>query len=255
MVSPKRMPIFHTSIDEIAGNRPLTDKCIVLDLDETCVHTFTEPMERIAELGLYTNPEFMDLRRRIYMLNVDDVCCGDKRGQGKQYELWGVMRPHLKEFLLFCFSYFRIVAVWSAGQPKYVEAICDVIFRDIRPPHVIFAYHDCKFSGDEIEKPLQKMIDSDPVLQRYMSLSNTLALDDRASTFRNVNPDNGIVIPPYHPAALVDSMLTDDIALEQLRRWFMQREVQTIADVRDLVKTDIFLTPLNQPERIGVNHW
>jgi TFIIF-interacting CTD phosphatase-like protein len=240
------MPIYHTSIDEIKGSRPLTDRCIILDLDETCVHTFGEPIDRIAELGLYTNPHLMELRRRVYILDTDDMMDSDKRGQGKKYELWGVMRPGLKEFLMFCFSYFRIVAVWTAGQAKYGEAICDVIFRDIRPPHVIFSYNDCVLLPDVIEKPIQKMIDSDPVLQRYMSLSNTLAIDDRASTFEGPNPDNGIVIPPYQPSPRIDSMLADDIALEQLKRWLMQKYVIATPDVRDLDKTSIFTRPLSQ---------
>lgn len=93
--------------------KPLTDKCIILDLDETLVYS-NQNIETLHSFNIYKNPKHLHLRKRIYRLKMYDVI--DKKGNGVITELWGITRPYLKEFLIMCFNYFRIVAVWSAGQ-------------------------------------------------------------------------------------------------------------------------------------------
>ena len=165
----------------------------------------------------------------------------EKRGQGVETAMWGTTRPHVKEFLIFCFSYFKIVAVWSAGQKKYVDAIVDYLFRDIRRPHVVFSYDDCaKTSDNLLTKPLQHMIDTVAGLKKYMSLQNTFALDDRPTTYEDVNPDNGILIPVYKPKNTLEELQQDDDTLIKLMNWFTQPEVIHSSDIRTLDKTHIF---------------
>jgi hypothetical protein len=156
-------------------------------------------------------------------------------------ELWGITRPHVREFLIMCFSYFQIVAVWSAGQKKYVEAIVDYLFGDLRRPHVVFTYDDCEESDDGfLVKPLEKMISTVKGLDQYMSLYNTLAIDDRLSTFSPVNPYNGIVIPPYDPLFTISSLNQADERLKQLSRWFLRPDVIASTNVQLLDKSNIF---------------
>jgi len=230
--------IYSDILDEIP-NTSLTDKCIVLDLDETLVHS-CEDIEVLKQLGILKNPQLLDLRKRTYRLNLDDVLT--PKGQGIRSDIWGITRPHLKDFLIFCFSYFRIVAVWSAGQSKYVESICDFIFRDIRRPHIIYSWSDCEKDPNHgiVEKPLQKMIESEPVIAKYMNLANTFVIDDKHSTFAKVNPKNAILIPRYEPPLTVEAFREEEPSLMELKQWFLRPEVMKSKDVRILDKSKIF---------------
>lgn len=236
--------LYKTKLNKIP-NKPLTDKCIVLDLDETLVHSNLETIDELIELGIFSDPKLMDLRKRIYKITMDDVV--HDKGYGDKTEMWGIVRPHVKEFLIMCFSYFKIVAVWSAGKNKYVHSIVDYLFKDIRRPHVIYTYDDCEninSTDKTLIKPLSKMINNVPGLDRYMSLDNTFIVDDRLSTFKSINPSNGILIPPYEPEFTIESMRKDDLALKQLINWLMHTRYE---NVEKLDKTHIF-TSLDKHE-------
>lgn len=228
--------------------RAMTDKCIVLDLDETLVHSYTEnnsyDLETLKDLRIFTDPENIDLRERTYKITIDDVV--HKKGTGNKTEMWGILRPHAREFLIACFSYFKIVIVWSAGRKNYVHAIVDYLFKDIKRPVVIFTYDDIeKLPNGTLIKPLNKLMENVPGLKKYVSLENTFILDDRASVFHEPNPYNGIIIPAYKPAFNLRSLRSDDIAFKQLIRWLMSPEVKESKDVRTLNKNKIFETSIN----------
>lgn len=226
------------SFDEIR-DRPLTDKCIVLDLDHTLLNTFNSS-DLIDDLEIYTNPKHLETKRQFYHFILDDVYT--HRGDGEQTEICGIRRPHLSEFLDFCFGYFKIVAVWSAGQAKYVKRICHDLFRDFRDPHCVYTRNHCVPIWNEereeiLEKPLIKMMEVIP----GMSLDNTFVIDDNLTTFERVNFENGILIPPYKPAETLEDLRKDDLRLLQLRDWFLRPEVLLSEDIRDLDKSQIFL--------------
>lgn len=229
--------LYRLSKDDIPAVA-LTDKVIVLDLDQTLVAT-QDDEHTLKTLGIMSNPKLMELRNRTYYLSIEDL---QKPGVGSKYNFWGIIRPHTYEFLTFCFSYFKIVAVWSAGKRKYVEAIVDYLFRDLPSPHVMFTQDDITTGpGGHVEKPLTKMIESNPVLRHYMSLANTFALDDNSMTF-HLNPGNGVLIPAYEPKDNVDAMSRDDHALLQFKYWLQQPEVMQAPDVNALDKSKIFVT-------------
>lgn len=219
----------------------ITDKCIVLDLDQTLIAT-QDSIDSLKQLNILTDPNLISLRKRVYYITIEDL---EKPGIGTKYDFWGVTRPHLQEFLIFCFSYFKIVAVWSAGKRPYVEAIVDHIFKDLPQPHVMFTHEDIIIGpGGHVFKPLTKMIELNSVLRRNMSLQNTFALDDNSMTFHN-NADNGILIPDYNPSLSVNALARDDPTLLQLKYWLLQPEVVNARDVTVLDKSKIFSTSLN----------
>lgn len=232
--------LYYVAANEIPSTS-ITDKCIVLDLDQTLIAT-QDSIESIKDLKILSDPTLLPLRNRSYILTIEDL---EKPGIGSKYDMWGVIRPHVKEFLIFCFSYFKIVAVWSAGQRPYVEAIVDILFKDLPKPHVVFSYDDIEVGkGGAVEKPLTKMINSSPLLSKYMSLSNTLAVDDNSSTFVH-NKGNAVLIPEYEPALNVAAMNRDDPSLLQLKYWLLQPEVVNSRDVTLLDKSKIFTTSLD----------
>lgn len=224
-----------------------TNMSIVLDLDQTLIATQYD-ISSLKDLKILSDPNLLPLRNRIYHIVIEDL---GKPGVGTKHDFWGITRPHLTDFLIFCFSYFKIVAVWSAGQRPYVEAIVDHIFKDIRPPHIIFTYDDIETGPrGEIIKPLSKMIESNPVLKKHMSLNTILALDDNPTTY-SPNIGNGVLIPPYLPTSNdnvkpnINALARDDPTLLQFKYWLLQPDVVRNSDVNKLDKSTIFTTSLD----------
>lgn len=191
-----------------------------------------------------SSSSFMSLRGRYYEFTLHDM--NEKRGSGKRSTYWGMKRPHLNIFLSFCFSYFKVVAVWSAGQPAYVEAVVENIFEGIGTPAIVYTFNNVIQTSNGYHKPLSKMIEKDGA-SLGMSLSNTFFLDDRYDNFPTCQ-DNAIVIPRYSPSPRVESLFNDDIALLQFRQWLLKSEVVNARDVRKLDKSSIFFTPVDWKE-------
>ncbi len=232
---------------------PITNKCIVLDLDQTLIATQDE-MFHLFDLEILSNPKKVELRNRTYYFTTHDL---EKPGIGTNYDFWGVERPHVHDFLLFCFSYFKIVAVWSAGKRLYVEGIVDHLFKDLPYPDIVFSYDDTTIHpGNIVEKPLVKMMGYNDYLKQYMTLQNTLAIDDNVTTFGG-NQANGVLIPAYEPGEVtyeknsrgktsevviptIETLEEDETALLQLKYWLLQPEVIACNDLGMLDKSKIF---------------
>ena len=98
-----------------------------------------------------------------------------------------------------------------------------------------------KLPDGTLIKPLNKLIQTVPGLNKYMSLENSFILDDRESVFKEPNPYNGIEIPPYKPNFNLNSLrINDDDKLKQLMNWLHTSEVINSKDVRRLGKSKIF---------------
>jgi len=218
------------------SNVPLTNKCIVLDLDQTLIAT-QEDMDSLTQLKILSDPRYMILRSRIYHICLEDL---EKPGIGTKYNFWGITRPHIEDFLLFCFSYFRIVAVWSAGKKPYVEAIVDHIFKDLPQPHIIFTHDDIDYGSNKtILKKLTKMIEYNYLTKKNMSLTNTFALDDNPTTFKE-NPESGILIPAYDPECNIESFTEDDTHLLKFKDWLLSPAIISSTTIENLDKNNIF---------------
>lgn len=215
------------------NRKTVTDKCVILDLDETLIHTF-EDDTILRKLQPHKIPA---LRPRIYHRHIDEF--------NDRFEIWGVMRPHLEEFLDFCFAYFKVVAVWSAGTTRYVEEIVDMIFPADSPPHVIFTRSDCEIIDDVTKKSLFKMIETEALLNSVMTPENTIIIDDRCDVW-DVCPLNVVQIPAYVPLPTIEMLSKDDIALDQIRWWLSQPEIIELKDTRLVSRSSVFTTSLNE---------
>lgn len=229
---------------------PRTNKTIVLDLDSTLLHT-CDDMDVWKSLEVYTNPRNARLRSRIYYFELVDVT--EKVGTGCKTVLWGVLRPHVHEFLRFCHEYFENIIIWSAGQKKYVHAICDFLFQEFeKQPLIIFSYENCEIGSNYIHKPLSKF--------KEIPISTIFALDDYDATFSK-NKDNGLLIPPYEPDFTPNGIMEDERSLINVMNWFSRPEVMNATDVRRLDKTYCFSEPKEEFEciqdfmdSIGISH-
>ena len=215
---------------------PRTNKTIVLDLDSTLLHT-CDDMGIWDSLEIYTNPKNAKLRSRVYYFELLDVT--EKIGTGSKTVLWGVLRPHVHEFLRFCHDYFENIIVWSAGQKKYVHSICDFLFQEFeKQPIIIYSYENCEIGSNYIHKPLSKFQNSEV----NIPMGTIYALDDYDATFSK-NKDNGLHIPPYEPTFDYNGIIEDERSLVNLMNWLHPPEVANVSDVRKLDKSTCFDEP------------
>lgn len=227
------MKITYKNLNEKKG------KIIVLDLDETLVHTM-DSYESLIKLNILCDPGCYDIKKRTILLRTVD--CVHKKGTGVIENMWSIKRPYLEVFLRFCFEYFEYVIVWSAGVRRYVRAIVENIFKDIGIPHIVYSREKCDSNKNVSNyKPLNKLLKENRDYLKNMSLENTFVIDDRSSTFIE-NVENGILIPEYCPEANTDEIRKEDTALLQLMKWFLTDEVKNCNDVRTLDKSSIFVS-------------
>jgi TFIIF-interacting CTD phosphatase-like protein len=242
--------IYTVPSDRIPPTSISKNKVIVLDLDSTLVCT-QKKMSDLYDLGILKDPELLPIRQRTYIIDIENLNSQSNlsRGSGTINSMWGVTRPGLKRFLIFCFSYFRMVVVWSAGRKSYVEAIIDEIFKDIRRPSPVFTYNDLDTLKGKYDptKRLKKLYTRHPEYAEYLNERNTLIIDDNPLTFVE-NPDNAVEIPDYSPEPTISSLGQEDHALLQLQYWFLQKTVVNAPDVRLLDKSKIFSTSVSAYE-------
>jgi hypothetical protein len=230
--------LYPTESDTIL-HKSITDMTVVLDLDATLIAT-QDSFDSFKQLGILKNPALLDLRRRCYCIKLTDL---DEIGDGSRFDFWGVTRPHLEEFLLFCFNYFKLVIVWSAGKKNYVHAIVNNIFKNLRKPHLIWTYDDIDMDQDDnIIKPITKLLNSNFILKHHLDPQKILVVDDNESTFCK-NKKNAIYIPPFEPELNIASMTQPDTTLLQLKYWLLLPNVVYTDNVTKIDKSTIFNNP------------
>lgn len=220
-----------------------TDFQIVLDLDSTLIYTY-DNFSDLNDLNIYSDPKHIKLRNQIYILKIYDI--HDVKTE-KIEKMFGIYRPYVLEFLLFCSKYFKYTHIWSAGSFKYVHALINELFtkNNIKKPNNIFTYENCEFEGEKyIYKPLSKIY---KLIKYDANSKNTLVLDDRDDTFSK-NKKNGILIPEYIP----EIENNGDICLLQLISWLIQKETIESKDVKLLKKNNIFKEKINKDEILNI---
>lgn len=222
-------------------------KTLILDLDETLLHSWDNPS---FLSDIYANSEMLE---KLYP--VDDISriynIQLKTTQSKSY-IWGTLRPGLYEFLQFASNYFNNIIIWSAGVDEYVHKIVDVIFLNagVKKPGVIFTRDHCAsytIHNDRIyHKPISFV--SNYLNQKHYSsmqfdIKMTLILDDKLHTFKE-NKLNGVLIPQYIPnvtkTKFDDLINENDFALDKFKKWLNTPEVLTSKDYTKLDKSKIF---------------
>lgn len=141
---------------------------IILDLDETLIHSETNPTKMI-------NPDFTF------------TITGEKYYVRK--------RPGLDQFLVYLFKKFKVIGVWTAATRDYATKIVNNIFlpeQKARLKYFMSRKHMIKG-----QKALHRIFDSTTdqectACTRY----NTIMIDDNPDVLEN-NPGNAIQIPQW----------------------------------------------------------
>jgi hypothetical protein len=202
------------------------NQAIILDLDQTLVHTLDNKDEwkKFKETAIKTNDQ--DLLNRLYEIKVDDqlIC--------------GVMRDHIHEFISYIYSRFSIIGIYSAGSCSYVHAITSLLFND-RELDFIYARDKCVSTihpteGEILSKPLQSLWNKIP----GMNQKNTWMVDDRHDV-TIYNQLNHVHVVDYQYNNKQDTCLLELIS------FFNRPEITYTTDIQSILhsKNNLFNIP------------
>jgi len=182
-------------------------KTIVIDLDETLVHTLETPITH-------------DMRNYLIPHRGYELAKCSIRG------MWGIYRPYTREFLKYCHKTFDRIIIWSAGTEEYVHCIVEALQESFDfYPDEIYSRPDCVFNNymKYYHKPLKKL---------NVDMEATLIIDDKKHTFQD-NCLNGILVPEWAPSSIRESVSSNDKCLLEFMLWLNQN-----VDAEDIRYTD-----------------
>ena len=227
----------------------LGPRTCILDVDETLVHTW-DNTSFVSTYGIYTNPT---LFRRFHPIGEPPLAYSIKfNDTNGENHAWGLYRPHLQTFLKFCDEYFDDILIWSAGVPDYVNNVIKHMYHDLglRLPKLVWARPKCSSYKGMYHKPIGDIItdiNSRPLSQLCIDPKSTIIVDDRNHTFMS-NPQNGVLIPIYHPGkdrynripTIEDLLDRSDNNLIRLMSWLQTSMIRNAEDIRYVDKSTIF---------------
>jgi TFIIF-interacting CTD phosphatase-like protein len=179
------------------GKMPLSPLTLVLDIDETLVHSWQDPLF-VKDLEIYTK-HFA----KFYPPGQDPICYSFST-ERDDLEVWGLIRPHYREFIEYVTKTFDTIVIWSAGSDDYVRMVVKILFHSSKLfsyPKIIHCRTNCARDRKGFyHKPLRHLHTflKENRLNLEIDLKRTLILDDKEYTFID-NPHYGIQIPPFHP--------------------------------------------------------
>jgi hypothetical protein len=231
----------------------LTNKVIILDLDHTLICTLNDSTQEIynkatrSQRGIAASFSPFDIP-------LIDITMPGRAGTGNVNIMKTIFRPHYREFLEWCNTYFSYVIIYTAAIDEYARDVVKSLYYGMKGPDYIFSREDCsKDDEDKYYKPLEKLFQDNPFLLSICNLQNTLIVDDTSSTYRD-NISNAIPIPGYLKKNFsVGSLMQDDETLLLIKQWFLQKEIIRSTDLRVHNKKAIFsmsLSDLKKTEAI-----
>ena len=137
-------------------------KLLILDVDETLIHTTREWRPTPAQF---------------HYESVGDV----------------YLRPHWQEFVDIVRPYYEL-ALWTAASADYLETIKKHLFSDVDFVFTWSCQH-CRRAQYADNSPL--FIKSLNALDARYLLKNVIVVDDRAEALTD-NPENLVLIPPFY---------------------------------------------------------
>lgn len=182
----------------------MAKKLLMLDLDETLVHTRLLPRDTITQ----------DPSKHYFKDEYDN------------YEI--ILRPHFKHFLIEASKYYTI-GVWSANARRYINLIISLFPDDFKPVFVLDSTRCIvkvitmcnEFSSETITiKPLKKIW---RLKNSVYNRSNTVVVDNTSSTF----------VRNYGNAIRIKDFIGQDDDSELLRILELLIRVANKEDVRD----------------------
>lgn len=220
----------------------ITPTTLVLDIDETLVHTWQDPTF-VNQYNIYTK------RFKEFCPPGQDPKCYSISEIDLEFELWGLYRPHYREFISFVTNYFDNIIVWSAGTDYYVREMTKRLFDpsfSSKYPNMICSRDECvKDRKGNYHKPLKSILKRIELerLPMEIDLDRTMIIDDKQHTFRD-NPGYGVHIPAYdfENEPKPNGLHQDDDHLLKFIEWVKRIDLKNKATFGpSLDKSNIFL--------------
>jgi TFIIF-interacting CTD phosphatase-like protein len=183
---------------------------IVLDLDETLIHTIVSDRPR------------PDLERSAdFKFRFSN--------QGPIYYVY--KRPGLKQFLAEVFRRFKRIGVWTAADRQYAKAVIKNIltYQQIMNLDFVFSRDFCEIDHIGFVKPLTKIFKQYPAWRP----EETIVLDNSSQVMKE-NPRNGIQAIDYDSLNLHDDIylyLLTDIFKKNLPKYRIYQFVDRVNNV------------------------
>lgn len=160
-----------------ATKQPAPSTVLVLDLDETLVHS-----------------EFMHPSQVAYMPGMPHW-----HYHWLRHGITGYLRPGIREFLDFVQKRFTHVGVWTAAQPEYARFIVDRVLMPLGfHPKFLLTSNDCSLVQNQLVKPLEKLWTNPRYSWLNATPRNTVVIDDRPQT-AVYNQNQLFQISPFIP--------------------------------------------------------
>ena len=148
--------------------------CIVLDIDETLIHSTQKSLEDLSKIKSSSYDKCFKMDKQYYCVK---------------------FRPYLKEFLESAFKNFDHVAIWTAADRKYATKILNYILTPKQFDSLLFFYsrRDCvKDNQGYDNKPLEKIFNK----YRFLNKKNTVIVDN-ATYITRLNKNMSINVPDF----------------------------------------------------------
>lgn len=148
---------------------------LVLDLDETLIHT--------AQITTYFSKKLAAVTDFHFQIN-------------RQY-YWVQKRPGLELFLNFVFRHFQ-VGIWTAAEKEYAKEICRNILtiEQLHKTKFIYSRNFCHLDTERMPPMFTKPLDKIYQLFPEYNPMNTIMIDNSVNVMR-FNPQNGINVPDF----------------------------------------------------------
>lgn len=200
----KSLSINGTGTTQRLGN---PDTILVLDLDETLLHTRTSGEESVFESIKESKKTASANGDRMFQIRYNHV---DKAGAVSSHKIDSILRPGIDEFIDFVTTpgMFAQVVVWTAAEKTYAESAVEQIFAD-KP--LLWSRENCIPHGEVRSKPLM-------LLANHLKCDprRILIIDDADYSVAH-NQHHGIQVPAYNPVTGADA---EDRVLFQLIDFF-----------------------------------
>jgi len=216
IVIKKEHPLLK-KIREAGAPAQKNGKHLVLDLDETLIHTFTES----DNYPNFANELNAEQASRVHILKFM-----------ANETLHTYVRPYVEDFLRVAFDEFETVGVWSAGTREYVNLIVNILFKD-QKPHFVMSRDQCNEVKLRDETYPCRFKPLDVIYRRYPSHNsmNTVIVDDR-DDICEFNCLNNIRVPEFVMDNGNYDYLIKDTSLLLLAEWFQKPAFRNAKDVR-----------------------
>lgn len=193
-------------------------KHLVLDLDETLIHTFESEVELESFVSEFSSKD----RLKAFKIS------------GIDSTFWTYIRPGVEDFLEGVFAEFESVGVWSAGTYEYVHAIVKMIFPEHFKPAFIMTRNDCNEMRLNFNEPICRYKPLENIFKirsgGLLNQRNTIIVDDRKDICA-INCHNNVQIPAFYLHRDNVEKAESDSSLLILLKWFKSPQFRNSKDV------------------------